>query len=63
VVAMDNKLKGAPISSLFSQDLVEQNGIHIFKDEKSTMRILTPIMGFNAKLGVLIMLYDSEKSI
>ncbi|MDI6789619.1 MAG: hypothetical protein QME44_02895 [Thermodesulfobacteriota bacterium] len=60
-VATDKKLEGAPISSLFSQDIVEQNEIRISEDEKGTMRIVVPIMGLNAKLGVLIMLYDSEK--
>jgi predicted regulator of Ras-like GTPase activity (Roadblock/LC7/MglB family) len=60
-VATDKKLEGAPFSSIFPQDLIEQNEISISDDEKGNIRIVAPIMGLNAKLGLLIMIYEPEK--
>jgi len=60
-VATDKKVEGAPFSSLFPQDLIEQNEISISDDGKGNIRVVAPIMGLDAKLGLLIMIYEAEK--
>jgi hypothetical protein len=57
-VATDKKIEGAPFSSLFPQNLIEQNEISISDDGKGNIRVAAPIMGLNAKLGLLIMIYE-----
>jgi hypothetical protein len=60
-VATDKKMEGAPFSSLFPQELIEQNEISISDDGKGNIRVMAPIMGLDAKLGLLIMMYEPEK--
>ena len=60
-VATDKKVEGAPFSSLFPQALIEQNEISISDDGKGNIRVVAPIMGLNAKLGLLIMIYEAGK--
>jgi len=60
-VATDKKIEGAPFSSLFPQALIEQNEISISDDGKGNIRVVAPIMGLNAKLGLLIMMYEPER--
>jgi hypothetical protein len=55
------KIEGAPISSLFPRALIEQNEISISDDGKGNIRVVAPIMGLNAKLGLLIMMYEAGK--
>jgi len=61
VVATDKKMEGQQFSSLFPQDLIEQNEISISDDGKGNIRVVAPIMGLNAKIGLLIMIYEPEK--
>ena len=60
-VATDKKIEGAPFSSLFPQNLIEQNEISISDDGKGNIRVVAPIMGLNTKLGLLIMMYEAGK--
>jgi len=60
-VATDKKVEGAPISSLFPRELIEQNEISISDDGKGNILVVAPIMGLDAKLGLLIMMYEPER--
>jgi hypothetical protein len=60
-VSTDKKMEGAPLSSLFPQELIEQKEISISDDGKGNIRAVTPIMGLDARLGLLIMIYEPER--
>ena len=60
-VATDKKLEGVAISSLYPNELIEKNEIEITDDQNGNMLILSPIMGFNKKLGMFLMVYEPGK--
>lgn len=61
VVATDKKLEGVAISSLYPKELIEKNEIEISGDQNGNILVISPIMGLNKKLGMLFMVYESEK--
>ena len=60
-VATDKKIEGTLFSSLFPQELMEQNEISLFDDKEGNIRIAAPIMGLDTKLGLLVMIYKDDK--
>lgn len=59
-VATDKKVEGTAFSSLFPQLSMEQNEISVTVDERENLRVVAPIMGLNAQLGLLILIYEPE---
>jgi len=61
VVATDKKLEGSRATSVFPQHLFEQNDVTITDDKSGDLQVAAPIMGLNARLGTLILIYRPEK--
>lgn len=40
---------------------MEQNEISVTADERENLRVVAPIMGLNAQLGLLILIYEPER--
>ncbi|MBU4267504.1 MAG: hypothetical protein KJ808_01440 [Acidobacteria bacterium] len=61
VVATDKKLEGLMFSSLYPADFLEKNEMVITDEKNGDILIISPIMAFNNKLGIFLMVYESEK--
>jgi predicted regulator of Ras-like GTPase activity (Roadblock/LC7/MglB family) len=61
VAATDKKLEGTTFSALFPKDLLQLDGISVTADKKGDIQITAPIMGFNTRLGLMILIYTPEK--
>jgi hypothetical protein len=60
-VSTDKKMEGEPFSSFFPQELMEQKEISVSDDGKGNIRAVAPIMGLEARLGLLIIVYEPER--
>jgi predicted regulator of Ras-like GTPase activity (Roadblock/LC7/MglB family) len=61
VAATDKKLEGTLFSTLFPKDLMQLDEIRVATDKKGAIQIIAPIMGFNTRLGLMIMIYTPEE--
>jgi hypothetical protein len=61
VVATDKKIEGAPAKDVFPPQVLEPNDISITEDKNGNLQVAAPIMGLNARLGVLILIYKPDK--
>jgi hypothetical protein len=59
-VATDKRIEGAEAASVFPPQIFEQEGINITEDENANLRVVAPIMGLNARLGSLVLIYKPE---
>lgn len=60
-VATDKKLEGTALSSLYPQQLIGADEIVLSDDKSGNILVVAPVMGFNKKLGVFLMVYEPEK--
>lgn len=60
VVSTDKKLEGMSFASLYPPDLLEQDTVFVKVNEDETVWVAAPILGLNAKLGVLFMIYKPK---
>lgn len=61
IVATDKKLEGTALSSLHPQQLIGADEIVLSDDKSGNILVVAPVMGFNKKLGVFLMVYEPEK--
>ncbi|MDD2336770.1 MAG: hypothetical protein PHD01_09375 [Geobacteraceae bacterium] len=57
VVATDKKLEGTPVASVFPPSVLQEDKTIVSTQENGDIMVVSPIMGLNEKLGVLILLY------
>ncbi|MCK9195772.1 MAG: hypothetical protein M0P16_02190 [Syntrophales bacterium] len=62
-VATDKKIEGAQAKDVFPPQLLEQNDVSITEVNNGNLQVAAPIMGLNAKLGTLILIYKPERII
>ncbi len=62
VVATDKKKEGAPFASLFPGAFLEKNQTTVADDANGNIIVVSPIMAFNRKLGIFLMVYEPEKT-
>lgn len=60
--ATDKKLEGTMLSARFPEELLRLDALTIDAGENGEMRVAAPIMGFNSRLGLMILIYASEKT-
>ena len=60
-VATDKKIEGAQAKDVFPPQVLEPNDIGITEDKNGNLQVAAPIMGLNAKLGVLILTNKPDK--
>lgn len=60
-VATDKKLEGAALSSLYPQEFIGTDEIALSDDKSGNIIVAAPVMGFNKKLGIFLMVYEPEK--
>ena len=56
----DKRIEGAEAASVFPPKIFEQDDINITEDENANLRVVAPIMGLNARLGSLVLIYKPE---
>ena len=61
VVATDKKIEGSQGASVFPAQIFEKNDIDIIEDKDGNLQVVAPVMGLNARLGTLILIYKPEK--
>lgn len=61
-VATDKKIEGSPASSFYPAPTFENNDIDIVEDKDGHLQVVAPVMGLNARLGTLILIYKPEKA-
>ncbi len=60
--ATNKKLEGTKFSSLYPVELLSPDDIRISRDKDTTILLVCPIMGLNARLGTTVILYEPEKT-
>jgi hypothetical protein len=60
-VATDKKIEGMSVSSLYPTQIMEQGDINISVDKDGNLQVVAPIMGLNARIGTLILIYQVQK--
>jgi hypothetical protein len=60
-VATDKKVEGSPASSLYPAQTFEKNDIDIVEDKDGNLQVAAPVMGLNARIGTLVLIYKPEK--
>jgi len=59
--ATDKKLEGTMLSARFPEELLRIDALSIDAGENGELRVAAPIMGFNTRLGLMILIYAPEK--
>lgn len=59
--ATDKKMEGQALYSLYPQVQNDLNEIAISDDKKGNILLASPLMGYNKKLGMLLMVYEPDK--
>ncbi|MBN2198976.1 MAG: hypothetical protein JW747_03920 [Candidatus Aminicenantes bacterium] len=58
--ATDKKLEGTKLSDHFPEELLRLDALSIVSGENGEIRVASPIMGFNTRLGLMILIYAPE---
>ena len=59
-LATDKKLQGQKFADYYPAEILEVDDVRVFGDS-DIIRVAAPVMGINAKLGVLVFTYTPEK--
>lgn len=59
--ATDKKLEGTRFSSFYPAELLAPNDVRVSKDKDTNLLVVCPVMGLNARLGTLLIVYEPEK--
>ena len=58
--ATNKKHEGLAFSSLYPAEFLEKTEIFFSDDPEGQLMIVAPLMGYNEKLGILLMVYEQE---
>ncbi|MGB9824483.1 MAG: hypothetical protein ACPLN0_06205 [Candidatus Hydrothermia bacterium] len=61
VVSTDEGMQGTEFSRFYPDSILEVNEVSITGDETGRIISVSPVMGLNARLGSLVLIYESEK--
>ncbi len=61
VVSTDEGMQGPKFSRFYPDSILEVNEVSIAGDETGRIISVSPVMGLNARLGSLVLVYESEK--
>lgn len=61
MVATDKKKEGLEFNSMFREGFSATDMIVVDRTENNRIRVIIPIMGFNNKLGNVLMIYDGSE--
>ncbi len=56
-LSTDKKNEGAAAENIFPKSMLEQNDVTIVDDGAGTYQVFAPVMGLNARMGTLILVY------
>jgi hypothetical protein len=59
-VSTDKKLEGTAFSSLYPKEILDYDKTTVSDGELGNIQVIVPIMGFDKKLGLLLLIYKPQ---